>query len=101
MTGLYKPTSGTALINGFDIKKSMDKIRKSLGFVPQHNVLFPEMTVKDHLWFFARLKGLDRQSTYKEIDKMLEETGLEPKKNEFSKDLSGGMKRKLSGNSYS
>ncbi len=38
LTGLYSSTSGTARINGLDIKISMNEIRKSLGFVPQHNV---------------------------------------------------------------
>ena len=75
----------------------MDEVRKSLGFVPQHNVLFDGMTVKEHLWFYARLKGLDHKTTLIETDKMLEETGLGPKRNELSKDLSGGMQRKLSG----
>lgn len=50
----------------------------------------------EHLWFYARLKGLDRHSTQIELNKMLEDTGLAPKKNEASKNLSGGMKRKLS-----
>jgi ATP-binding cassette subfamily A (ABC1) protein 1 len=97
LTGLYRPTSGTAKINGLDIRNSMNKIRKSLGFVPQHNVLFPGLTVKEHLWFFARLKGLDRDSTLIEIERMLDDTGLDPKKDDISKDLSGGMQRKLSG----
>ena len=44
LTGLYPPTSGTAKINGHDISDSMDTIRKSLGFVPQHNVLFDTLT---------------------------------------------------------
>ncbi|CAF0791152.1 unnamed protein product [Brachionus calyciflorus] len=96
LTGLYTPTSGQAKIDGLDISESMDTIRKSLGFVPQHNVLFPGLTVKEHLWFYARLKGLDRESTKKELEKMLDDTGLRPKKNEFSKNLSGGMQRKLS-----
>lgn len=75
LTGLYKPTSGSAKINDLDIAYSMDEIRKSLGFVPQHNVLFPGMTVREHLWFYARLKGLAKDLTIKEIDKMLEDTG--------------------------
>nr|APD26544.1 ATP-binding cassette transporter subfamily A member 1-like X1 protein [Brachionus koreanus] len=96
LTGLYSPTSGSALIEGLDITESMDSVRKSLGFVPQHNVLFPQLTVKEHLWFFARLKGLDTKLTKKELEKMLDDTGLRPKKNELSKNLSGGMQRKLS-----
>ena len=54
--GLYTPTSGSALINGYDILKDMDHIRKSLGICPQHNVLFDRLTVAEHLGFFTRLK---------------------------------------------
>ena len=42
LTGLFAPTSGTAIINGFDIRTDMDSIRKHLGMCPQHNVLFNE-----------------------------------------------------------
>ena len=98
LTGLYRPTTGTAYINGLSITDSMNKIRKSLGFVPQHNILFPLMTVSEHLWFYARLKGLPRSDTLDETEKMLQDTGLEAKRNEPSKNLSGGMQRKLSGN---
>jgi ATP-binding cassette subfamily A (ABC1) protein 1 len=96
LIGLYKPSAGTAKINGLDISQSMDTIRKSLGFVPQHNVLFDNMTVQEHLWFYARLKGLARQETRKESEKMLDDTGLQPKKDDLARNLSGGMQRKLS-----
>ena len=96
LTGLYTPSSGTAKIDGLEITESMNLIRKSMGFVPQHNVLFPGLTVKEHLWFYARLKGHGKLETVNETNKMLEDTGLEPKRNEFSKNLSGGMQRKLS-----
>lgn len=42
LTGLFPPTSGTALINGYDIHTDIDSIRKYLGMCPQHNVLFNE-----------------------------------------------------------
>ena len=42
LTGLYEPTAGTAYINGLNIQKDLDEIRESLGFCPQHNVLFDE-----------------------------------------------------------
>ncbi len=96
LTGLYTPTSGTAKINGLSITNSMNEIRKSLGFVPQHNILFDLMTVKEHIWFYSRLKGLDNLLSTNETNLMLEQTGLEFKKNELSKNLSGGQQRKLS-----
>ena len=54
--GLYTPTAGTAVINGFDIRNNMDQIRQNLGICPQHNVLFDRLTVLEHLTLFGRLK---------------------------------------------
>jgi ABC-type multidrug transport system ATPase subunit len=96
LTGLYEPTSGTAKINGIDITENMDEIRKSLGFVPQHNVLFDNISVANHLWFYARMKGLGAKETKVETNKLLEDTGLVQKADELAKNLSGGMQRKLS-----
>ena len=55
-SGLYTPTAGTAVINGYDIRSNMDQIRQSLGICPQHNVLFDRLTVREHLKLFAMLK---------------------------------------------
>ena len=54
---MFPPSAGTAKVNGYDIRTEMDAIRQSVGVCPQHNVLFDEMTVDEHLWFYARLKG--------------------------------------------
>lgn len=96
LTGLYKPTAGTAFIDGLELTRDLSKIRKSLGFVPQHNILFPDMTVEEHLLFYSRLKGLDSKESKRELTKLLEDTGLTFKRAELSKNLSGGMQRKLS-----
>ena len=56
LTGLFTPTGGTAIINGYNILTDMDLIRDSLGICPQHNVLFGRLTVREHLSFFIRLK---------------------------------------------
>lgn len=57
LTGLFPPSSGTAMIYGNDIRHDMDIIRKSLGTCPQYNVLFDKLTVEEHLWFYALLKN--------------------------------------------
>ena len=74
----------------------MDTIRKSLGVCPQHNVLFDELTVYEHLWFYARLKGRDPETIKEESEQMIDDLVLRHKKTEISKNLSGGMQRKLS-----
>uniref|UniRef100_A0A5F8GHN2 ABC transporter domain-containing protein n=1 Tax=Monodelphis domestica TaxID=13616 RepID=A0A5F8GHN2_MONDO len=96
LTGLYPPTSGRAYINGFDITRNMIDIRKSLGLCPQHDLLFDSLTVTEHLYFFAMLKGFPKRKLKNEINFMLHIFNLEDKRNEFSSKLSGGMKRKLS-----
>uniref|UniRef100_A0A672G6Q6 P-type phospholipid transporter n=1 Tax=Salarias fasciatus TaxID=181472 RepID=A0A672G6Q6_SALFA len=96
LTGMFPPTSGTALINGYDIRTDMDSIRKCLGMCPQHNVLFSDLTVEEHIYFYARLKGRSRSEVKIEIDQMINDVGLPHKRKELSKNLSGGMQRKLS-----
>ncbi|XP_072041416.1 phospholipid-transporting ATPase ABCA3-like [Amphiura filiformis] len=97
LTGLFPPTSGTAIVNGCNIKTNLQGVRSSLGLCPQHDVLFGDLTVEEHLYFFAKLKGLDSKTQVQsEIEHYLSSMGLEDKRNQFSKSLSGGMKRKLS-----
>uniref|UniRef100_A0A4W5LI24 ABC transporter domain-containing protein n=1 Tax=Hucho hucho TaxID=62062 RepID=A0A4W5LI24_9TELE len=96
LTGLFAPTSGTALINGYDIRTDMDTIRKHLGMCPQHNVLFNDLTVEEHIYFYSRLKGRSRDEVKSEMDQMIKDVGLPHKRKEFAKNLSGGMQRKLS-----
>ncbi|XP_065332368.1 ATP-binding cassette sub-family A member 7-like isoform X3 [Cloeon dipterum] len=96
LTGLFPPSNGTAKINGFDIRTDMDSIRGSLGTCPQHNVLFDYLTVEEHLWFYARIKGKESAEVTAEAEKMIIDLGLPHKKHEMSKNLSGGMQRKLS-----
>lgn len=97
LTGMFTPTSGTAYIDGKDIRVDLNSIRSSLGLCPQHNVLFHELTVKEHITFFSKLKGLNKSSEIDEqIRKYVNLLELTPKLNAQSKTLSGGMKRKLS-----
>ncbi|CAF0889943.1 unnamed protein product [Didymodactylos carnosus] len=96
LTGLIPPTSGTAYIDGWDILTDIKKIRQNIGFTPQHNVLFDLLTVREHLEFFARLKGAADETIDIEIERMLDDLMLTNKRDNYSTELSGGMKRKLS-----
>ena len=69
LTGLLPPTRGTALVYGQDIRTDIDDIRKGLGLCPQHNVLFDLLTVEEHMWFFAQLKGMPKNEIKAEIEK--------------------------------
>ncbi|OUC49842.1 ABC transporter, ATP-binding protein, partial [Trichinella nativa] len=94
--GLFPSTSGSVIIYGKDILSNISEIRQSLGFCPQHNILFDNLTVEEHLWFYAKLKGMPTAELNEEIENFLLNTKLRYKRKEISKNLSGGMKRKLS-----
>ncbi|GFS11780.1 ATP-binding cassette transporter sub-family A, partial [Elysia marginata] len=96
LTGFIPPTSGTAQVNGCDIRDDIQGVRKSLGLCPQHNILFDSLTVKEHLTFFAKLKGVYGSEMEKEVMSTVKEVGLETKIHCRSHGLSGGQKRKLS-----
>ncbi|XP_050743794.1 phospholipid-transporting ATPase ABCA1-like [Drosophila biarmipes] len=96
LTGMIPPTSGAAIINGYDIATSTEEARMSMGICPQHNVLFDEMSVSNHFRFFSRMKGLRGEAVELEVAKYLKMIELEDKANEPASKLSGGMKRKLS-----
>uniref|UniRef100_H2T045 ATP binding cassette subfamily A member 3 n=1 Tax=Takifugu rubripes TaxID=31033 RepID=H2T045_TAKRU len=96
LTGLFPPSSGRAYINGYDICQDMALIRRSLGLCPQHDVLFDNLTVREHLLFYAQLKGYSKGKIPGEVDRIIQILNLEDKRHSRSKTLSGGMKRKLS-----
>ncbi|KAK9157371.1 hypothetical protein Scep_003945 [Stephania cephalantha] len=96
LVGLLSPTSGDALVFGRSINTDMDKIRKGLGVCPQHDILFAELTVREHLEIFATLKGVEEHLLESAVDKMVEEVGLMDKVHTVVGALSGGMRRKLS-----
>ena len=96
LTGLFPPSDGTAIVNGYDIRKDIDKVRSSLGICPQFDILFDEMTVEEHLRFFCQLKEFDPAKYKEEISDMIKLLDLEDKTKKAAKTLSGGQKRKLS-----
>ncbi|XP_069795195.1 retinal-specific phospholipid-transporting ATPase ABCA4 isoform X1 [Narcine bancroftii] len=96
LIGLFPPTSGTAFINGKDIRTDIDAIRQDVGICPQHNILFNNLTVEEHILFYTQLKGHAVEEAEKQTEVMLDEIGLIHKRDELAQNLSGGMQRKLS-----
>jgi ABC-type multidrug transport system ATPase subunit len=100
LTGALAPTAGSATVAGRDIRRDMTNIRKDIGICLQHDCLFPMLTVREHVQFFARLKGqykiMSKEDAEAQIDQVIQDVALSEKRNTFSKNLSGGMKRKLS-----
>ncbi|KAI4454722.1 atp-binding cassette transporter subfamily a abca [Holotrichia oblita] len=97
-TGLTSPSSGTAYVFGYDIRdpNDMDQIRRMTGVCPQHDILFDNLTPREHLEFFAAVKGIPASTREFEVTKTLKDIDLVDKANCYAKHLSGGQKRKLS-----
>ncbi|KAF7277991.1 hypothetical protein GWI33_008987 [Rhynchophorus ferrugineus] len=91
ITGLIRKTWGKISINGKE-SNSRSALSNSIGLCTQHNLFFPDLTVEEHLKFFAKLKG---KFDADEITKLLKKLSLEDKANSMPHTLSGGMKRKL------
>ena len=96
LTGLYMPSSGDATVQGLSIRTHMASIRQRIGVCPQHDVLFGELTVMEHLEIFAGLKGLEGEAAAAEVAEKIAEVGLTEKAGVRAANLSGGQKRKLS-----
>ncbi|KAH9254619.1 hypothetical protein BASA81_007376 [Batrachochytrium salamandrivorans] len=94
LTGDIRPTSGTALLNNRDLFDHMDELRQHLGVCPQHDVLFEDLTVGEHLALVARIKNVI--NVEEQITSSLERIGMPEKRHMLSSSLSGGQKRKLS-----
>ncbi|XP_054008550.1 cholesterol transporter ABCA5-like isoform X1 [Hylaeus anthracinus] len=98
LTGLTAPTAGTALIFGYDVRDSndMQMIRSMTGVCPQHDILFDLLTPREHLEFFAAVRGIPKGMIEHEVQKTLKDIDLNEQADTFAKHLSGGQKRKLS-----
>eukprot|EP00466_Bigelowiella_natans_P003580 jgi/Bigna1/73288/fgenesh1_pg.23_\ len=96
LTGMLPPTGGDAIIFGNNIIDQMKTIRKDLGVCPQHDILFENYTVREHLYLFSKIKGIPSGEIENAVRSTIREVGLTEKINTYSQSLSGGMKRKLS-----
>lgn len=94
--GLYRLSSGTAQIKGFDIIRQQDQVYQHVGICPQHEILWPNLTCEEHLLFYARLKGVEIRDEREVVVQCLEQVELLPERRKLSKQLSGGQKRRLS-----
>ncbi|XP_035432453.1 phospholipid-transporting ATPase ABCA1 [Spodoptera frugiperda] len=95
LTGNLEVTRGTVTVAGYDMTHETYAARAHIGLCPQHNVLFNELTVREHLEFFARLKGFRGAELKSEIDTLIEKLELQDKRDYPSNGLSGGQKRRL------
>ena len=95
LTTLLPPTAGTALVNGFDVVKDSDGVRRSIGVIPQALTSDLELSVEENLIIFSKLYGVPRAKRIKLIDELLEAVELTQWRSAPVKNLSGGMRRRV------
>jgi ABC-2 type transport system ATP-binding protein len=95
MVTLLQPTTGTAIINGFDVVKDANGVRHSIGVIPQAMTSDLELSVEENLIIFAKLYGVPRLKRERLINDLLESVELTQWRDAPVKNLSGGMRRRV------
>jgi ABC-2 type transport system ATP-binding protein len=95
MVTLLPPTTGTAIVNGFDIVAQADEVRKSIGVIPQAMTSDLELSVEENLIIFSKLYGVPREKRMRLIDELLDAVELTKWRDAPVKNLSGGMRRRV------
>lgn len=89
LTGLYKPENGNAWVAGYDILNQIEQVRTKMGVCPQFDLLWPELTIREHLMFYARMRGIPASQEKAIVEKAIAEVKLTRTANFKTKELSG------------
>ena len=95
LCGLLRPTRGTVLCEGIDVRTDVTAVRTQLGVVPQETALYNDLSADENLSFHARLYGVPRDERRGRIDEALELVGLAERRRDRVGTYSGGMQRRL------
>lgn len=93
ITGYLPPSSGTATVCGFGVDNNIMEVKKRVGYLPEHNPLYPEMYVKEYLSFIAGLHHLNHIE--KRVDEMVEQVGLTLERKKKIGALSKGYRQRV------
>ena len=94
-TTLLKPTSGKALIAGFDVMKNAKQVRENIGFVQQETTVDEYLTGRENLLLQAKLNHIPKNEINQRIDEVLELIELSDKQHQAVVTYSGGMRKRL------
>ena len=76
LTGFSPPTSGSAIVAGYDISKSPVEVKKRVGYLPESVPLYVDMVVRSFLSYVAEIKGVSRGKRRSEVDRVMGRCGL-------------------------
>lgn len=94
LSGLLKPTSGTAIVCGFDVATSALEVKRRIGVLPESLGLFDDLTIEEHLLLTADIYGLDKRISRERIAQLLRLLGLVEGRGRYAVHASHGMRKK-------
>jgi ABC-2 type transport system ATP-binding protein len=95
LSGLLSPTSGKAMVAGFDVFKQQNQIKKSIGYMSQRFSLYDDLTIKENIRFYGGIYGLKRKQWKEKGEALIKRLGLDEVEGKLLKDLPLGWKQKL------
>ena len=94
ITGFLSDFEGEVLVNGIDVRQNPIEVKKSIGYLPEHNPLYLEMYVKEYLMFVAKIYGLNKD-TENIVDDIIKRVGLEKEVHKKISMLSKGYRQRV------
>jgi ABC-2 type transport system ATP-binding protein len=95
LTTLLLPTSGTARVNNFDVVRAANKVRQTIGVIPQAMTSDLDLSAEENMNVFAKLYGIPREKRRRIVPELLAAVDLQPWADKPVKMFSGGMRRRL------
>lgn len=95
LCGLSAPTSGKAMVAGFDVAKQPEEVKKRIGYMSQKFSLYEDLTVFENIRLFGAIYGLSKSEIAERAKQVIAQLGLEDARNRLIKTLSLGWKQKL------
>jgi len=95
MCGLLAPTSGTAVVDGVDVSRDPEKVKRRIGYMSQKFSLYEALTVEQNIRFFGALYGLNDDQIAARMKFVVEMAGLSGREKTQTKDLAGGWRQRL------
>lgn len=95
MAGLMSPFDGAITIKGFDADKESDKINTSIGYMPDFFGVYNKITVSEYLIFFSEIYNIEKSEIAKKLPEVLKRANLTEKADDYTDNLSRGMKQRL------
>ncbi|RME67689.1 MAG: ABC transporter ATP-binding protein [Verrucomicrobia bacterium] len=96
ITGYIQPTSGTAVVDGFDVQACPLEVKKRIGYLPESSPSYPEMTVEEFLDFIAEVRGYTDQSARRDrVDEVIDLCRLNEVRRQVIETLSKGYKQRV------